>query len=143
MDVPNLSPLKGFNSFKNVYEISVKSHFGNILLFVAPKATPILIKGKTPEENTIYLGISVAKKIFRKAVVRNRIKRLIRESVRKNLLALAQNFSLDKIQIIMVAYKGEKILKPSEINLSKVDSDLSAALLKFCSRYLKRKENQE
>jgi ribonuclease P protein component len=140
MLTPNLSPLKGFNSFKNVYEISVKSHFGTILLFIASKPCPILIKGKELDTNSIYLGISVQKKLFKKAVVRNRIKRLIRESVRKNIAQLSQSFSFEPVQVLLVSFKGETIEKPSRIKLADIERDLSPALLKFCNHYLKKVE---
>lgn len=140
MDTPNLSPLKGFNSFRNVYEISDRSHFGSILLFIAPKPLPIQLKGKDADPNLIYLGISVPKKLFRKAVVRNRIKRLIRESMRKNIKEMSNHYSVEPIQVILVAWKGEKIDKPSRIKMKDIENDLIPALSKYCRRRLAKKE---
>ncbi|OGU59616.1 MAG: ribonuclease P protein component [Ignavibacteria bacterium GWF2_33_9] len=139
MDSPNLSPLKGFNSFKKAYEISAHARLGPVLLFISSRNNDLLIKGKVPEEDTIYFGISVPKKIFKKAVVRNRIKRLIRESLWKNIPLLANQFNLQSVCTILVNYKGEKITKTNQIHLSEIDKILSQALLKFCKANLPKK----
>lgn len=143
MDTPNLSPLKGFNSFRNVYEISERSHFGSILLFIVQKPANILIKGQNPNPDKIYLGISVQKKLFKKAVVRNRIKRLVRESVRRVILEFSKNYTVEKIQFILVSYKGEKIEKPKMLKLADIEKDFVPAFTKYCQKRLKSKEGSK
>lgn len=143
MDTPNLSPLKGFNSFRNVYEISERSHFGSILLFIVQKPANILIKGQNPNPDKIYLGISVQKKLFKKAVVRNRIKRLIRESVRKTLFELSKHYSVEMLQFILVSYKGEKIERPKMLKLNDIEKDFIPAFTKYCHKRLKIKDSVE
>ena len=57
----------------------------------------IIWKSKTAESGTekmpARIGVSVPKKIFSKAVVRNRLKRRIREAYRKNKILFYENLS--------------------------------------------------
>lgn len=62
-------------------------------------------KEKTNSDTTTKFGFVVSKKIHKRAVVRNRIKRLMRESVRL-YIKNNKNISIDKyISIVFVAKK--------------------------------------
>ena len=77
-----------------------------------------LYDAATPEESIPRILVSVSKKRFHHAVKRNRVKRLIRESWRKNkaeLMKLCQenNKTLD----VALVYNATVILKYSEIEV--------------------------
>ena len=70
-------PIKGYNSFSAVFKAGQKLKTEQIFCSV-------VFNGNTEIDkiHTIYYGVSISKKIAKKAVVRNRVKRLLRESVR-------------------------------------------------------------
>lgn len=141
----NLSPLKGFNSFTKVYEQSLKVHFGNISLQICFKPSNILIKKKACNPELIYFGVVAPKKIYKKAVVRNRIKRLLRVSLREILKDIAPKYDLSQIQILVITWKGKAVTKPREIKLNEVKESLFQALTYFLSKnsqFKKEKKRQ-
>lgn len=76
-----IKPLKGKKRFSNAYKLGVN-------FYDKPAKARVCFKNKVcfelapDEENILFLGVSVSKRTAKKAVVRNRIKRLLRESVR-------------------------------------------------------------
>lgn len=124
----NYSPLKGFNSFKKAYEIAKKYRFDNLFVAVCTIPTSLLIKGKLPSPNKIYVGISVPKKIFKKAVVRNRIKRLIRVSMRNYIKSNQTNSLLNQIKVVLISWNGPQITNPRRIKLQDVEPIINQSL---------------
>jgi len=124
----NYSPLKGFNSFKKAYEIAKKYRFENLFVAVCIKPTNLLIKGKLPSPNKVYVGISVPKKTFKKAVVRNRIKRLIKVTMRNFIKNNQENQSLQQIQVILISWNGSLINNPRQIKLQDVEPVINQSL---------------
>lgn len=120
----NYSPLKGFNSFKKAYEIAKKYRFDNLLIAICLKPTDLLIKGKKPSPNKLYVGISVPKKVFKKAVVRNRIKRLIKVSMRNFIKQNQDNILLHSVQAILITWNGQQIFNPRHIKLNDVEPQI-------------------
>lgn len=120
----NYSPLKGFNSFKKAYELAKKYRFDNLFIAVCAKPNELLIKGKEPNPYKIYVGISVPKKSFKKAVVRNRIKRLIKVSLRNFIKSNQNNEQLIKTQAILITWNGQQINNPRQIKLTDVEPKL-------------------
>lgn len=83
-------------------------------------------------------GISVGKKSFSKAVDRNRIKRLIRETWRVNKQHLYGQLEQINIQIvIMIIYSGDKIPEFSNLN-----ERMQEAIRKFLLHLNTTKENK-
>ena len=80
--------------------------------------------------------ISVPKRLFKKAVDRNRIKRQIRESYRKNKTILSDESILTTVQIVFI-YTSKTALESKEIE-QKVISALELLSKKQCQQ---QKEN--
>ena len=127
----NYSPLKGFNSFSKVFSISKKFRNEQLLIGICYKPTDILIKGKAPDQNKIYVGISVPKKYFKKAVIRNRIKRLIKETFRAYIKDTNKIDELSKVQIITINWYGNSIDKVKDIKLHDVRTPIFKMLDKI------------
>ena len=67
--------------------------------------------------NNQKVGVSVSKKYFKKAVDRNRIKRLLREIYRKNKVLFLEHFGKNSISMIFwVSKEHPKDLKTLEEN---------------------------
>jgi ribonuclease P protein component len=124
MKSANLSPLKGFNSFKYVYKQSRKFYSVPILIAICFKPCDFKLKRLEPNPNTIYFGVTAPKKIYKKAVVRNRIKRLLRISLKNSLKIIENKIDISRIQAIIITWKGDKVNCPKEINLRTVQTNL-------------------
>lgn len=74
--IPKHYRLKNKNAFKATYKVKHSSHSGGVTLFAG-----ILKKEDTPTK----VGFVVSKKVHKRAVKRNRLKRLLRESYRLHL----------------------------------------------------------
>ena len=84
----------------------------------------VYLQKEFPENITVKCGVSVSKKKFKRAVDRNRMKRLMREAYRLN-----KNTYIDKIpsqQALMILYIGKDIPSSRQINQA-----MSALLQKF------------
>lgn len=130
----NYSPLKGFNSFKKAYEIAKKHRTENLFVAICNKPSELLIKGKEPSWNKVYVGISVPKKLFKKAVVRNRIKRLIRVSMRNYISQNQESENLRKVQAILITWNGPQITNPRHIKLADVEPVISKTIDKIINK---------
>lgn len=102
-----LCSLKGYNRFSEVYQKSKKFYSENIMLAVEYSGEPI-----TEAE----FGVAVSKKNAAKAVTRNRIKRLLRESIR---LIIKENYNKLFFKVIIVSWR-KKTKKPGDISLKDV-----------------------
>ncbi len=111
-----LKPIKGFNNIGLIYKNGIK--------FYANNATAIVVFRKnyscqnvTKENSTIYFAVIIGKKTAKKAVVRNRIKRLLRESLR--ILTKQYNEKINCIEQIVLYYNAapthQKLIKLKDI----------------------------
>lgn len=89
--------LKKKIAFNATYRTGVTYHKGGITLFCGK------IKSSAQSENTTKIGFVVSKKIHKRAVKRNRIKRLMRESVRLYIKNFDGNFDTKYISLIFAA----------------------------------------
>tara|TARA_B100000575_G_C22795797_1_gene470187 strand:+ start:284 stop:670 length:387 start_codon:yes stop_codon:yes gene_type:complete len=84
MALPKRMRLKGHRSFKYIYRNSIK-YYGKLMDFKVAKACPqILLSHKNYAFiNNFKLAITISKKISKKSVVRNKIRRMLQESFLK------------------------------------------------------------
>ena len=77
------------------------------------KAWPLVVrqlKTELPEEVTCQVMVSVSKRLFKRAVDRNRIKRLLRENWRLQKNALVQSWATDETQnAVVFIYMGKEM----------------------------------
>ena len=86
MALPLHMRLKGHRTFDYIYKNSLK-YYGKLMTFRVSKSNPkILSSHKSPEiSNNFRVAISVSKKVSKKAVERNKIKRILQEWLLKNI----------------------------------------------------------
>lgn len=107
--LPKQYRLKRRSAFQATYKVKNSTHSGGVTLFAGKLKTAVIQKD---ENNTFYpptkVGFVVSKKVHKRAVKRNRLKRLMRESYRillkENDLANSQKY----LSLIFVA--SEKLL---------------------------------
>lgn len=94
--------LKGYKLIKYLFENGIwdKKHPLKIIYCPSPKAL-----------KAHKVGVSVSKKIFKHAVDRNRIKRLLRECYRLHKYELYNTFAIP--HLIMIVYTGKNQEIPS------------------------------
>tara|TARA_B100001769_G_C21867055_1_gene469325 strand:- start:304 stop:690 length:387 start_codon:yes stop_codon:yes gene_type:complete len=85
MALPKAMRLKGHRSFDYIHKNSVK-HYGKLMTFKIARANPkILIShNKSDSLNNFKIAIAISKKVSKKAVVRNKIRRILQDSLLKN-----------------------------------------------------------
>ena len=90
MALPKNMRLKGHRTFDYIHKNSVK-YYGKLMTFKIATSNPkILISHKNVDSlNNFKIAIAISKKVSKKAVVRNKIRRLLQDS-------LLKNFSQDK-----------------------------------------------
>ena len=97
-----IKKLKGKKIISNLFENGLSYEYDSLTLFYLKEEKPI---------NFVYFSVSVPKKIHKKAVARNKIKRLVRESV------YAYDFSsflLSNSVYFMLVYSNANILSLNE-----------------------------
>ena len=108
--LPKQYRLKNRYAFKATYKIKNSSHSGGVTLFVGKQKT---------EDVPTRVGFVVSKKVHKRAVKRNRLKRLMRESYR----LLLKNGELGSSQKYM-----SLIFVGSEHALSKNFDEIDSAI---------------
>ena len=85
MALPKSLRLKGHRAFDYIHKTSVKYH-GKLMTFKVAKSNPqILISHKEIENlENFKVSIAISKKVAKKAVERNRIRRLLQDCFLKN-----------------------------------------------------------
>ena len=85
MALPKHMRLKGHRTFKYIHKNS-KRYYGKLMEFKISKACPqILISHKDYSYiNNFKLAITVSKKVSKKSVIRNKIRRILHEYLLKN-----------------------------------------------------------
>ena len=85
MALPKAMRLKGHRTFDYIHKNSVK-YYGKLMTFKIAKSNPkILISHKnTHSLNNFKIAIAISKKVSKKAVVRNKIRRILQDYFLKN-----------------------------------------------------------
>ena len=85
MALPKSMRLKGHRTFDYIHKNSVK-YYGKLMTFKIARSNPkILISHKNIHSlNNFKIGISISKKVSKKAVVRNKIRRILHDCLLKN-----------------------------------------------------------
>ena len=85
MALPKQLRLKGHRTFKYLHKNS-KKYYGKLLDFKIAKSFPQLLKSHNnySSNNNFKIAISVSKKVSKKSVVRNKLRRLLHEYFLKN-----------------------------------------------------------
>ncbi len=80
MALPLHMRLKGHRTFEYIHKNSVK-YYGKLMTFKVAKSNPeILLSHNIPNNsNNFRVAIAISKKVSKKAVVRNKIKRILQE----------------------------------------------------------------
>ena len=85
MALPKAMRLKGHRTFDYIHKNSVK-YYGKLMTFKIARSNPnILISHKNFNSlNNFKIAIAISKKVSKKAVVRNKIRRLLQDYLLKN-----------------------------------------------------------
>ena len=86
MALPRAMRLKGHRSFDYIHKNSVK-YYGKLMTFKIAKSNPkILISHNNINNlNNFKVAIAISKKVSKKAIVRNKIRRILHDCLLKNL----------------------------------------------------------
>jgi len=86
MGLPKNMRLKGHRTFNYIHKNSIKYH-GEFMTFKVAKSNPeILFSHKFKNtSNNLRVAIAVSKKVSKKAVVRNKLRRILQEWLIKNI----------------------------------------------------------
>ena len=86
MALPKNMRLKGHRTFYYIHKNSVK-YYGKFMTFKIAESNPnILISHKNIKSlNNFKIAIAISKKVSKKAVVRNKIRRLLQDCLLKNI----------------------------------------------------------
>ena len=85
MALPKLMRLNGHRTFKYIHKNS-KKFYGNLMDFRIAKPNPDILRSHKINHgfSNLKIAITVSKKVSKKSVVRNRIRRLLQETFLKN-----------------------------------------------------------
>ena len=85
MALPKTMRLKGHRTFDYIHKNSVK-YYGKFMTFKIARSNPnILISHKHINNlNNFRVGIAISKKFSKKAVVRNKVRRILQDYILKN-----------------------------------------------------------
>ena len=86
MALPKEMRLKGYRTFNYIHKNS-KTYYGNLMTFKVAISNPeILLSHKfTNNSNKFRVAIAISKKVSKKAVERNKLRRILQEWLIKNI----------------------------------------------------------
>lgn len=135
MKSDDIKPIKGFKAFNRVFDAGKKFRSKDALGVFCKKGTEII--NKYAECNAIYYGVTVPKKLAPKAVMRNRIKRLLRVSIRESLRNI--EYSNINFDIFIITWRNIP-QNPREIRLKDVLPQVGSLIEKANTFYKQAEE---
>ena len=86
MALPKDMRLKGHRTFKYIHKNSVK-YYGKLMTFKVARSNPEILLSHNLRNNTsnLRIAISISKKVSKKAVERNKLRRIIQEWLLTNI----------------------------------------------------------
>ncbi|CAK6506586.1 ribonuclease P protein component [Rickettsia helvetica] len=115
----SITSLKNQKEFELINKFGKKFHERYFILVIAKTLPKIFLESKY----NVFLGIKVSKKLNKKAMVRNKIKRRIRHLIR--IIVSDSSFKAIKFAMIIIPRKGFE-----EINFSHLNYELSKMILR-------------
>ncbi len=139
-----LMPLKGRDSFTKVFNYGKKFYDNNCLCVFVFSDTEIdkIELNKCLDINICYFGVAVGKKIIKKSTIRNRIKRLMRESIRQIVAKRYSDKDKEFFKYIIFNWK-RPIQKSSLIKLSDVYPTIENLFLIAENHYINKKKSEK
>ncbi|HYF02802.1 MAG TPA: ribonuclease P protein component [Patescibacteria group bacterium] len=113
-----IAPLKGHEAFPKVFKKSKKFTGRDAVLFVEFS----LLESESDILKTVSLGVGIRKKTARKAVMRNRVKRLLRTAMRNFLKNMAAGGNVPFTAIIAIWQSAPE--HPLQLRLEYVEQAL-------------------
>jgi ribonuclease P protein component len=100
-----LRSIKGYGSFNAIFKVGKKIRIDNALVVIIYNSDNNTGNCELTNKynHTIFYGVAISKRIAKKAVMRNRIKRLIRESLRLTIKEMGEK-ELHIIDKIIISY---------------------------------------
>ena len=85
MALPKAMRLKGHRTFDYIHKNSVK-YYGELMTFKIARSNPKILAShkSTYKLNNFKMAISISKKVSKKAVIRNKIRRTLQDCLLKN-----------------------------------------------------------
>jgi ribonuclease P protein component len=113
-------PLKGFDAFAAALRTGSRVTVGPLVLtYIVGQPSDVV--------TTLYLGVGVSKRTAPHAVVRTRIRRLLREAVRSSVSSRHRHITEARISIMVVTWRKAP-LHPSQIGLRDIEPVVAEAL---------------
>ena len=86
MALPKNMRLKGHRTFNYIHKNSIKYH-GHLMTFKLAKSKPEILSSHklTTNSNKLRIAIAISKKVSKKAVERNRLRRILQEWLSSNI----------------------------------------------------------
>ena len=120
-----LESLKGKKNFDELFKAGLRYKVEDLLAVVIKNDSS---KNNPSSNRIIFYAVAVSKRIAKKAVVRNRIKRLLRESIRLLFIKNPDNFEI--ISKIILMWRNAPV-KPAFIKLNDVMPIVEKMMLKI------------
>jgi len=113
-------PLKGLDAFSDVLRSGRRITSGPLSL------SAVSHRGHVPGE-TLICGVTIGKRTAKRAVVRNRVKRLLREAIRQTVPTRSQDIAASGIHTVVLVWRMAP-LAPKLLRLSDVRMHVELAL---------------